>query len=352
MKRMLRAGAAGVTLAALLATAPAASAADPSLHTVGLPFLWSAAGVDDVAAGGPDNVWFAGLQGYVCIPFADSCVVQSNGNPVVRRWTGSGWREYPINGWTGNGGIGHVRSAAGRTWISGDYTQPGFLARFDGTAFQKSPVPDGAKVANLDVGTGGAWIVTGDSPDYLGKYSIYQGDGGTWTRVPAPSDLKYIWDLKAPAADAVWAVGAKDRDLGGGGRGTPAIYRYDGRAWSELPAPPSATEIVTHIVPRAADDVWITMTHSVAHWNGASWTQTPVPSGGETFALDVDGTGTPWIGVRNGPDESLYRLTGSTWTKVTTPSGVAIRSVAAVPGTGTVWAGAAKGPDPAVLTTG
>lgn len=50
----------------------------------------SSAAIKDVAATGPAAVWVTGRHGHACLfPTAFACGYGFNGNPVVRRWTGS-----------------------------------------------------------------------------------------------------------------------------------------------------------------------------------------------------------------------------------------------------------------------
>jgi len=93
------------------------------LRTVSLPFFWPSSSLDTVAAEAPDKVWIGGLQGTSCLQPIPGfpCAVSSSGNPVVRRWTGSGWKEYPINEWSGSRAVRSVTAGGGETWIGALY---------------------------------------------------------------------------------------------------------------------------------------------------------------------------------------------------------------------------------------
>jgi hypothetical protein len=142
---------------------PTTAHADEGAFTpVPLPFLWPTADLLDVAADGPGGVWIGGNQGAYCVMWWTTCGLRSDGNPVARRWDGTAWREYPLNGWTGQGRIQAIATSGGETWIGGATGSPGssdYLARFDGTAFQEVEKPTGAGIDMISTGPAGTWVV-------------------------------------------------------------------------------------------------------------------------------------------------------------------------------------------------
>lgn len=327
---------AAVAGAVLLPLPVTAHAAENDVRPVSLPFLWPRAELDDVAADGAGGVWVGGGQGAYCVPWIDYCALYSAGNPVVRRWTGSSWREYPINGWTGNGLIGRVASGAGRTWIGGDATDSGYfryLAVFDGSSFQRVESPSAASVGMLSTGPAGTWITQAVGPDSA-EPRLLRRDGDAWRAFDVPGHDAFISDVQGLAPDDAWAVGARRGEDGTGWR--PAVARFDGAAWTWTTPPDLGSEYpgITKVVPVGPDDVWVMAAGGLAHWDGSGWTVIDGP--GRIADLAVDGTGTPWVVTAYYDGGTLHRYSGGTWQPVALPAGTRLNDIA-VTGTSTIW---------------
>ncbi|MGW3773893.1 hypothetical protein [Actinomadura verrucosospora] len=340
---MKRAIAAGIAVAIASLPAPAVAAA-PELRPASLPFLWPTARLHDVTADGAGGVWVGGVQGKYCLHWGDLCPVYNDGNPVVRRWAGSSWKEYPINGWTGQGEIAQVASGAGETWIAGGLGASGrwstYVARFDGSAFQKVAAP--AKYVTM--------LATGPAGTFAGTWDLESGNGlfkrtgDTWTAVDVPG-LDYVADLQALNSSDAWAVGYKD-----GVQQVPAAAHFDGAVWKNVP-PPAVNDWFRKVVPVAANDVWGITAKRLAHWNGTAWTYIAPPAGYPDLGdLTVDASGTPWVAPEASapPEKPPYRYSGGQWEPVTIPAGTAVYDLAAVPGG--IWGVGRQGEDdPAAL---
>ncbi|MBO2458176.1 hypothetical protein [Actinomadura violacea] len=347
MKRAI--AAAATAAAAVLTSLPApALATAPELRTVSLPFLWPTARLTDVTADGAGGVWVGGVQGKYCLRWGDLCPAYYDGNPVVRRRVGSSWKEYPLNGWTGQGEIAQVASGAGETWIDGGPSASGsastYVARFDGSAFQKVAVP--AKyVTMLATGPAGTFASAWD-PD--SAHGLFKRTGDTWTAVNVPG-LDYVADLQALTASDAWAVGFKD-----GLQQVPAAAHFDGTSWKNVPLPAiTENDWFRKVVPVAANDVWGITAKRLAHWNGTAWTYVAAPAGYPDFGdLTVDVSGTPWVApeAAEPPANPPYRYSGGEWEPVTIPSGIAVYHLAAVPGG--IWGVGRQGEDTPVALNG
>jgi hypothetical protein len=275
-------------------------------HSVPLPFLWWQNRVEDIAAAGPDSVWIGGVQGY--IPGLPLPV--SYGNPVVRRWDGSGWKEYPLNGWTGQGSIHEVAAAPGEVWIQGG----AYMARFDGAAFQKvTPPPD---VSALEAGTSGVYAASWSDD------KVYKWNGSGWDAASLPPQARWTGNayetVDPPAAEPVGAAS----------NGPSGLYALaDADPYDDVPA---------HVWRKTA----------------GGWSEVPVPAGLLARTIAQDSTGTLWVAGGTSSQYSVYSFDGTTWTKRYGPAIDGISQLVAVPGTGTVW-GLGFGPpfgDPQVST--
>ncbi|MQY07277.1 hypothetical protein [Actinomadura macrotermitis] len=341
---LARAAAAASAALALIAAAPAAHAAPEPFRVVPLPFLWPRAYVGSTAADSPTSVWVSGKQGMYCVPVGLSCALSSDGNPVVRRWTGSAWKEYPLDGWTGQGGITQVRTGTGGTWIANATGR--YLARFDGARFTPVPAPDAGAIAVLSSGPAGTWAVT---------TSLYHRDGDGWTPAAVPANLRHIADVKARTATDAWAVGVqKWADSSTLEPDVPAIAHFDGTSWQAVPNPaqaPASRERFLKVSPTGANAMWAITTRSLAGWDGSSWTVVPAPPGVVRFTdLATGADGSPWaIGVPANGVGALYHYTGGAWTNAALPV-MGVTSLTAVPGGDAVWATAYQGDDPRVIT--
>ncbi|TDB94935.1 hypothetical protein [Actinomadura sp. 7K534] len=316
-----------------------ARAAATGWGPVALPFLWPEAGLGEVAPDGAGGVWVGGHQGAYCVPdFIGNCIAQSRGNPVVRRWTGTSWAEYPITGWTGEGSINRIAVAADETWIAGIAIgpSPDFVARFDGTAFGKVDLPAALQLEAVGTGQAGAWIA-GYTDEPQRVHRLYRRTGSAWTAVDLPDGMRRIDDLRAARdGTGMWAIG----------NGTSAVLaaaRFDGTSWTSLPTPPGLGGF-GRVVPVAEDDVWATTGTVAVHWDGAAWTAVPFPDDYPRGILEdiaVDASGTVW--VTDGGD-ILHRYRDGEWTSVKLgPYGTMLQAVTEVPGTNTVWTVGADG---------
>jgi hypothetical protein len=339
------AAAAGAVLLALPVTA---HAAEGDVHNVSLPFFWPLAELDDVAPDGAGGVWIGGRQGAYCVPFVNQCVLYSMGNPVVRRWTASSWKEYPINGWTGHGLIGRVASGAGQTWIGGDNTDSGYwryLGEFDVSAFQRVEPPSGAEVRMISTGLAGTWIRVADKA-LNDEPPLFRRDGSGWRAFDVPGPESVIRDVQGIAPDDAWAVGAQNVD----GAWRAAVARFDGTSWTWTTPPDLTTGYpgIGKVVPVGPDDVWVMGISRLAHWNGTAWTVIDAPGRIADFA--VDGSETPWVATPSIDGGTLHRYSGGTWQPVAVPAGTRLNDIAAT-GASTIW-GVGRANDAPVVVSG
>ncbi|MFG2091752.1 MULTISPECIES: hypothetical protein [unclassified Spirillospora] len=342
------------TAAAAAPAAPVRAAAE-EWRRIGLPFLWPNAGLSDIAAVGPADVWVAGAQGAFCIPQIASwgCYVRSDGNPVVRHWNGSAWEEFPLPGWNSHGAITSIGTVASDdVWVSTPpHVQPAYLAHFDGTAFTKIDPPESDVPVEVHGGAAGAWLSTtgGDAP-------LYRWTDGAWQPAQG-TGLTRVEDVRARTATDAWAVGEA-----AGNRAAAA--HWDGDSWTPVDYPGDDRRL-TEVLPVSATEVWAAVyaAEYVVRWNGSTWSQIDLPSGTQWVDLAVDGSGTVWAGGL----ERIYvdgygkwrpvllSYTGGTWQRTTLsmPWGadeMTVNGLTAVPVTGALWLAATASNGPVVLT--
>jgi hypothetical protein len=140
----------------------------------------------------------------------------------------------------------------------------------------------------------------------------------------------------APSASAVWALGQTTA-------GKPVAERYNGKAWSALPAPPitpselsATTTASVWAIGAAAGGVPNSLTYPMvaSHWIGGKWATTKLPSinlydGSELMSASIvsEGAHAAWaFGQISGEDVpgdptgiELFRWNGASWLSVPVP---------------------------------
>ncbi|WP_019633139.1 hypothetical protein [Actinomadura atramentaria] len=354
MKRQILALAASAGAAVALVPAPARADAPAPYRSVGLPFLWPQNSLWDVAASAPDGVWISGAQGAYCVQWMPMtpCNPSSFGNPVVRRWTGSGWKEYPIDGWSGDRVIYSVSTGGGETWIAGGPNDRRYAARFDGTAFRRVALPTSVPAALLEAGPAGVFET---ELTYAANPPIHRWTGSGWTAQPLPSGFTYAADVQSVVPGEAWAVGLGQRT---GDRDVPGVARFDGSAWRTVALPDSLVgthEAFVKVAPVGPGEIWVAGTSVLAHLKDGVWTVVPRPAGtsGPFTDVDVDASGTPWalVGRTDPWDAVPYRYAGGSWQAVGVPAASKFSVQTVVPGTTTAWAVGAGALGIAAFTT-
>ena len=217
--------------------------------------------------------------------------------PYAEHWNGTGWTAtnvplasvYPGQAAQLNG-VADV--APGDGWAVGSVSDPSSLAsqtlayHWNGTAWQRTPTPNpgGAAQGNHLAAVAAraandVWAVGGDG--YPAASLVLHWDGSTWAQVRVPNVGSL--DAVTLAPGHVW-VAAGDQ-----------VERFNGAAWTALPAPPVPAQSSVSITGLAdtASGLWAagnlyytcgeggTCTASwAAVWNGTSWTVVPAGGGG------------------------------------------------------------------------
>ncbi|GAA3211261.1 hypothetical protein [Actinocorallia longicatena] len=329
---------------------------------VALPFLWPRNGVEGIGASGPSDVWIAGYQGSIPI-FSPplSTIVWTDGNPVVRRWDGTAWREYPLPGFSGDGRVTRVAASASGTWVlgRGNGAQGIYLARFASGAFTRVAAPAGLSTAtDLTAGPAGIWLSGVDSSSQV---FLARWDGAAWQRTPVPAGFFGLTSVTGTGANEAFATGERVRPAPGQGTRYAAL-RWNGTSWSETAVPDQADGADGGLVSAAAAapaDVWAVGAFSTAsgsklrRWNGSTWQSAPQPAELPYPQRVVsDGAGRLWLAGQNEAGTTvLLRRTSTGWSVVPAPA-LRLTSITALPGADVLWAAGTTANDrTAVMTT-
>jgi hypothetical protein len=174
------------------------------------------------------------------------------------------------------------------------------------------------------------WVAAGA---LAGAFTIFGGSpafaAGGWTTVsiPATGNNTDLHGVFARTNTDAWAVG---QQFGAAGQAPPppAIYHWNGTAWSLVssPALPQASALVA-VSASSATDAWAVGGEKVGrghqtlleHWDGMAWsvdTADSVP-GGLGAVLDLSPANAYAVGNANG--SRLEHWNGTSWSPVTLP---------------------------------
>lgn len=313
---------------------------------IGLPYLWPRNRLHDVAAAGPQDVWITGQQGSVPIFSGPlGTIVWTDGNPVVRRWDGARWREYPLNDFTGTGRIGAVSAHGSEVWISGGDADGPYAARFNGSAFVAVTLPSGLHGAEVVTNAAGTWLISHEQDVNMG---LFRWQDGAFVRQTIPASTHMLTDVVATGPAEAWAVGSRLVD---GVGGVPMAVRWRNGAWAEVPLPGDLGARRLSSAAAAENGLWATAGPSddnsvpvtaLVRWTGTAWQRVALPADRDVKVqrITADGNGTPLLIAEHqvtGFPTVLFRRTGDTWTRLPAPTAT-LGAVTGVPGTSAIWA--------------
>ncbi|MEU6181599.1 hypothetical protein [Streptomyces coeruleorubidus] len=317
-------------------------------EAVAAPAATPAAQLLDVAAAGPDLAWAVGEEGR-------SGSVRGTALALV--WDGTAWQRTDP-GFTGY--LGSVAAASdGRAWAVGtDTSGTARLLAGDGPTWREADFPGrgapGTSLAAVTTGPRGHVWVSGRNSD--GSVLLH-GHRGKWTWLEAPPATTTIPPYgihRAPCGD-VWVYGSE------------LVARWDGAAWTMLPAPGGIRAGFTGLLPVARDDIWMTGYDygiggppgkppgvRLLHGDGTGWEYVTAPFGvGVLTGIVGDSQGRPdrisgwdfWDQTR----AHYLRWDGTAWVSergpvATTP--VVMNTLATVPGSDGYWAVGTTSPPP------
>jgi len=149
-------------------------------------------------------------------------------------------------------------------------------------------------------GPGDAWIATGG-----GRPKALEGDGKHWNEVviPAATALSILVDVWGSGPSDVWFLDS----------GTKTVYRGSGSSWAAL-ALPTALGVPAHIWGLSTSEVYVSGSKGLYRFDGTNWQQ--------EIASEITGVwGSTAAGMWATNNSSVYHRVGTTWVKLTPPSG-------------------------------
>jgi hypothetical protein len=318
--------AAAVVLAVIPATASAAT-------------TWSTAHPPYAAI---DNVPYAPLDAISAISPADVWTVgQDSGSPLIDYWNGSSWSQSSLpsgpcslfeadcalTGVSGDSASDVIAVGEGTIPTSSGWVTEALAYRWNGTAWSQLTVPSGVTYDEMEhvqaFSPADAWAVgVGFSATDATVATALNWNGSSWTQVATPVSTDEDLSINAISGDSasdIWVVGQTETPGYRDRQFTSVIMHYNGSSWTQVTSPDnsglmdvdavsptdawaiaadgsvlnwngSAWSVVTQlaegntaIAALSATDVWVAGVVSLTHYNGTSWTSTPIPSGSNAF---------------------------------------------------------------------
>lgn len=269
----------------------------------------------------------------------------------VLRWDGRRWKRQdpPVN-FLPNDIAG---SRSGQAWVVGygAYPDKGNGAHWDGRAWHALDVLGRPKAVSVGL-DGSAWALTAVQGDLQDR--ILRWQNGTWKDqgLRLPEDYR-TYTISARSSGDVWIGGTK----AGGSNGRPFARHWNGRTWTETPVPdgelPWPSDI-QRIVPGPGGTALALRGPSepaVLRWNRRAWVANTIPLAppvglSEGLSLAEDGRGGVWVAGQDHDtpnSTAYYHWDGTKWSVSHGPEQPArtwALDLAHIPGTSRVWTAA------------
>ena len=157
-----------------------------------------------------------------------------------------------------------------------------------------------------------------------------------WTAVSAPptGQNAFLTGVSADSASDAWAVGSENAETNGVGA-KPVLDHWNGSAWSQVTAPPTAgnTASLAAVSAGSGTDAWAVGRTQVnrssinglaMHWNGTAWTTVPAVSYGVENILvgvtDISPADAYAVGDSSASAQGfLEQWNGTSWSLPTLP---------------------------------
>jgi hypothetical protein len=252
--------------------------------------------------------------------------------PTIVRTTGSTWSMLASPALPTGGGLNDVAAlSTTNAWAvgyRGDATPQPLAEHWNGKTWQLVSLPtENATLEGVKVFSASDVLAVGSLTN--GPAIAYHWNGSAWSIATLPLPASCAGQPAAaravaavPGSTTRFAVGACNQAGGG------IVWKLAGGAWSVAW---TGDELLNDITPVSAKSIWAVgskgSSASLVHWNGKTWSSTPVPTNlsDDIFlygVIRVPGTQTLWAvgGILAEPDIPVAAYyNGSTWSRVFVP---------------------------------
>ena len=269
---------------------------------------------------------------------------------LIERFDGSAWSVVPSpNQSTPSNTLNGVSMTSGGGWAVGDaiatagWTYQPMAMHWNGTQWtlaSPASLPHDSYFTGVDALTDtSAWAVGFQATADGTRHTLIEhATGTTWTPVASPNDgtpttYNTLTAIGGTSATGLWAVGYQLSPAGP----KPLVLRYDttrpSPSWVSVsgaggvPSPGAVETILTGVDVRTASDVWAvgyydngTVKRPLAlHWNGSTWSNSPVPGAGLLREVKAVGPGNVWAAGTDSPAGGgiktlVVHFDGTAWT--------------------------------------
>jgi hypothetical protein len=340
---------------AVLTPVVLAAAVSPALAatTAASPARWHIAAtypvgsqLDSVSSDSSHDAWLAGMS--------------ATSGLLIRHWNGTKWVAASPAGVSSVGSAVIAASSARTAWAFADVSgssQYTLALHRSGNGWVRYRFANGSSISAAAVfNPTDAWAFGESFGTSLGSY-VRHFNGKRWSNVATPIAPN---DASAVSASDIWAAGQTTASLGKPRQVFAAAVWTRGswhlRSLPRLRLPAGTSVFNPHVVALGPSNVWVDLDLSkgegaypgaiLLHYNGRKWTRVTVPYSA-TFMLTnlaSDGRGGIWIAAtqRDGLTQYMYELRAGHWSKAETPSQKGdvsqVQAVALRKGTTEVWA--------------
>lgn len=318
------------------------------------------------------NVPFAPLQAVAPVSATSAWAVgRDDGSMLAERWNGSTWSSVAVpsapcavtesdcqlTGVAADSASDAIAVGNGILNTYPTWTAAPLAFHWTGTAWQQMTLPSGLAYTALErvqsFSPTDTWAVGVDASGSTEVATALNWNGTTWAQAATPistvNDLS-INAISGSSASDIWAVG---QTVTAGYRNrqfTSVVMHYNGSAWTQVAVPDSSG--LLDVAALSPTDAWaLAADGSVLNWNGSAWTAATQLAEGNTVLAALSPTDV-WVGGV----VSLTHFNGSTWTATPIPTGISALTGSASLASGHVWftgdyVTSADVTEPAVLST-
>jgi hypothetical protein len=198
-----------------------------------------------------------------------------------------------------------------------------------------------------------AWAVGVNASGTSEVATALHWNGTAWTQVATPVSTVNQLSINAisgSSASDIWAAGQTVTAGYHNRQFTSVLMHYNGSAWTQVAVPDNSG--LLDVAALSPTDAWaLAADGSVLNWNGSAWTVKTQLAQGNTVLAALSATDV-WVGGV----VSLTHYNGSTWSSTPIPSGISTLTGAASLAPGHIWftgdyVTSADVTEPAILST-